>query len=535
MTALSCTRCGAPASPADQAAVQCRYCGEWVAIAEDIRARLRAVLVRDTSRRASEQLVAKLVRQPGALRTAFVIAVAALPSMFVWPVILVIAAGLYALAFLRLSNSVLLVTAALASIAAFFFLVRGQLSDRQALRLLTLHFSARAPAQPGAPHGCRVCSAPLVEPPGAALVACLFCGAENVLGLDAGREAKTQTDERMSLEDALNARRAEHRRWRFSAVLAVGMLALSVVLVLAGLGPPHDLVVRGHARDLERVTYDPYNEFCPTPSPTGTTVVYDLRVPDEEGEDTLMSCGPEGAFRGSEFTPAAAQARRPVWLPDGSGVLYVSEPPGRGATLRRTLSPQPFAATQVVATAGHDIGVPSVSPDGKRVAYAGADTHAGGSYIYVVSIEGGKPKRLGAGINPAWSPDGTEIVYSRTIGRYRQLRSIDPGGSSKPAQLTGDACNHEDPVWSPDGALLLYLADCGHASKSAKIWNVYVMHRDGKTAEQLTDGDTYVETPAWVGDQIYLSANVAGNFDIWRLHLTGDLAGHGRRVAPHRS
>ena len=57
------------------------------------------------------------------------------------------------------------------------------------------------------------------------------------------------------------------------------------------------------------------------------------------------------------------------------------------------------------------------------------------------------------------------------------------------------------------------------------------MKGDGTSMEQLTDGQADVETPAWSGDFIYFSADVAGNYDIWRVRVVGPLAGHGVRPA----
>jgi uncharacterized Zn finger protein (UPF0148 family) len=536
VTDLHCNNCGAPVAPADQDWVQCGFCSGWVAISQEIRSRIRAVMTRDTNRRDAEKLVDKLLRQPGALRANLAIAVAALPSFGVWLVIMGIAAVLYVLCFFRFWNGLLLTVAGFASIRGLFYLVRGQLTDRQALRLLTLHFSARAPTRAGEPHRCRSCNAPLVEPPGTVLVACVYCGAENVLGLDARHDASDQKSEKVSLQETLETRRKEHRRWRWAGVKAIGLLAVAAILVGASLGPPHDLSAQGESGNLERITYDPENEFNPAPSPGGgQLVLYDLRVPEEEGDDAVMACGQDGAFRGTEYTYAGAHARRPVWIPDRSGFVYVAELSDGSARLERTLSPARYASARDIARAGYDIGVPSVSPDSTRVVYAAERRRHGGYSLYISTLDGAQHKYLGPGVDPAWSPDGVAIAYSRTIGSYLQIKIRDPDGAGSPKTITSGYCDHEDPVWSADGAYIAYLANCGHAHSHSGIWNLYVMRPDGSDVQQLTTGTTYLETPAWSGDYIYFSANVAGNFDLWRLTLGGTLAGHGVRRGPHKS
>ena len=99
-------------------------------------------------------------------------------------------------------------------------------------------------------------------------------------------------------------------------------------------------------------------------------------------------------------------------------------------------------------------------------------------------------------------------------------------------QVTRDSCDHEDPVYSPDGAYIAYVGNCGTNSRGKKnVWDLYAMRADGREDEQLTDGQADVETPAWHGDSVYFSADVAGNFDIWRVTLKGALAGHGNKPA----
>ena len=60
------------------------------------------------------------------------------------------------------------------------------------------------------------------------------------------------------------------------------------------------------------------------------------------------------------------------------------------------------------------IGEPSVSPDGKWVAFSAE--YAGNVDVYVVASEGGEPKRLtwhpGADVVQGWTPDGKSVVFA---------------------------------------------------------------------------------------------------------------------------
>jgi uncharacterized Zn finger protein (UPF0148 family) len=473
---LQCNGCGAPVVPAETETVKCPYCGTAARIPEDVRSRIRAAQSRDQNQKKSEKLVQKLVNQPGALRTSFFVFLAAIPSMLAWPLALVFLAGLYALCFLRVWNAFLVAVATFGVIAALYYLVRGQLTDRQALRLLTLGFAARAPKTTGGAHHCRKCNGPLAPPPGSVLAHCAYCGAENILGLDTRGEAKDSEKQASSLDEALYRRKMERHRWRFSGC---------TVLVRATAHPPYPLQPVGDAAQLTRITYDPFNEFQPKLSPDDKELLYDLRVPGEDSDESIMSAPVSGAFRGREMTREKFHAIRPLWLPSGKGFVF-----------------------------------------------AAAKTKSDGWYLYVGTIDGQPTIQLGGGINPAWSPDEAHIAYSRTISGYRQIMIMTFDGTKMvdKVQITNDSCDHEDPVYSPDGTYIAYVGNCGTNSRGKKnVWDLYAMKADGKENEQLTDGQADVETPAWHGDYVYFSADVAGNYDIWRVSVRGPLAGHGHK------
>jgi uncharacterized Zn finger protein (UPF0148 family) len=530
---LKCSGCGAPAVPEDAEAIKCPYCGTAIHIADDVRQRIRAARSRDAAMKKSQKLVEKLVNQPGALRTSFFVFLAAFPSLLAWPAAIAFGMFLYALCFLRIPDVFLLSLAAFGVIAALYYLVRGQLTDRQALRLLTLGFAARAPGAEGGVHHCRQCNGPLVEPPGQVLVRCAYCSAENVLGLDVRGDANKSKDEVQSLDQALHRRGIERARWRYSALAAIAMLAIVAILVRVTAKAPNPLSAVGNARELKRITYDPFNEFQPKVSPDGTKLLYDLRVPGEESDESIMTAPSSGAFRGTEMTMEKVHAIRPQWTNDGRGFVYVSST--ARDVLRRVDNLQPYAASHDLYSFGYDIDVPSMAPDGKHFTFAAADKKSDGWYVYIGQVDGTPDKQITSGINPAWSPDGFHIAYSRTVSSYRQIMVMIVADQKlvTTLQLTNEPCDHEDPVYSPDGECIAYVGNCGGNKRGKKnVWDLYVMKSDGTNNEQLTDGQADVETPAWSGDKIYFSANVAGNYDIWRIKLAGDLAGHDKRPTP---
>ncbi|MEO8301597.1 MAG: amidohydrolase family protein [Rhizomicrobium sp.] len=97
---------------------------------------------------------------------------------------------------------------------------------------------------------------------------------------------------------------------------------------------------------------------------------------------------------------------------------------------------------------------PVISPDGKTIAFAALGD------IYLMPV-GGKPRNLtndaAFDTDPAWSPDGSQLVYtSDKAGGLLQLWLRDVGTGSE-RQLTHISTQPISPAFSPDGKRIAYL------------------------------------------------------------------------------
>jgi Tol biopolymer transport system component len=113
--------------------------------------------------------------------------------------------------------------------------------------------------------------------------------------------------------------------------------------------------------------------------------------------------------------------------------------------------------------AGKDyIGDLSLSPDGQTVAFwATNNANASGGPLYTLPVVGtGDPKRLtnaedGLNSHPAWSPDSSEIAFSREVSHdNNEIFVINVNGSDV-RQVTDSEAFDTRPCWSPDGKNLL--------------------------------------------------------------------------------
>jgi TolB protein len=135
---------------------------------------------------------------------------------------------------------------------------------------------------------------------------------------------------------------------------------------------------------------------------------------------------------------------------------------------------------------------PRFSPDGNSVIMA--QTMGGGSEIFVVPLNGGRPTRLtdSAGainVSPCYSPDGTQIVFNSDRGGDQQLYVMNADGSNVRRISFGQG-RYGAPVWSPRGDLIAFVRI------NPSNFQLGVMRPDGSGERELSEG--YVlDTPTF--------------------------------------
>jgi Tol biopolymer transport system component len=83
---------------------------------------------------------------------------------------------------------------------------------------------------------------------------------------------------------------------------------------------------------------------------------------------------------------------------------------------------------------------------------------------------------------PAWSPDGREIVFSRTEGPSAGLRLVEADGSGERALTRSAGLFDSGPAWSPDGSRIAFI----RAWRSVEPTTLLIVDRDGTNMRKLS-------------------------------------------------
>ena len=192
-----------------------------------------------------------------------------------------------------------------------------------------------------------------------------------------------------------------------------------------------------------------------------------------EGQDADAS-GPRAVVTGAPTNPAEA-LHAPSLSPDRTRLLYVQGPPQTvQSTAQGALVLQNIDGTGARVLVPGPAGSPAWSPDGKLIAFL----HDGHN-LAVMSADGSGRRDLvtGLSVNPhlAWSPDGARIAVGS--GNPSRLTIVDVAASTFTYVGSG-GIQQDNPAWSPDGKQLVYY----QAGANALI----VSNVDGTAARQLT-------------------------------------------------
>lgn len=255
---------------------------------------------------------------------------------------------------------------------------------------------------------------------------------------------------------------------------------------------------------------------------------------DRDGDFDIYTMGIGGGAP-TRLTQNGTLDIDPAWSPDGTQIAFGHErTPGSGEThiavmnadgSGLTVFDQPIGAFCKVFSL---IGVePAWSPDGSEIAFARLCTDDTDFDIFAMTPDGSSERRVfRSGVldtEPTWSPDGSRIAFVSKRFGWRQLWVVDADGSNAstlplPSSRCVDAV--ADPGWSPDGTRIAFTfhrgLDCGG--------DIYLVDANGGNLVQLTTSTASDSEPAWSPDGTkiaFTSDRDGGDTDIWVMNADG--------------
>jgi TolB protein len=183
------------------------------------------------------------------------------------------------------------------------------------------------------------------------------------------------------------------------------------------------------------------------------------------------------------------------------------------------------------ATGTCGIGGLSPHPDiGGQLVYSCSSGVAIKGDLFVLDLTSGHVRRLtddgSYNTDPAWSPDGSRIVFESTRRGRSDLYLMDVT-ATRVSWLTGGAGFNEQPRWSPDGAWISFTSSRDGISAPVGVdgfhRDVYLVRPDGSGLHRLTVGVGFNGDVAWAADGTHLAftSDRAGAFDIYVMNPDG--------------
>ena len=204
----------------------------------------------------------------------------------------------------------------------------------------------------------------------------------------------------------------------------------------------------------------------------------------------------------SQVTNTDGQEGNPCWSPDGSQIVFE-----KGALAKSYIK---------------------MEVDQKKIINA-LTIKITDNQIWIKNIDTGELKMIGNGSFPKFSPDGKQIAFvkyelnKRKTDETGTIWIMDTEGGS-PKQLTNSNLGYAiQPSWSPDGNNLVFTLEKEKKKGQKSDPNIYTINITGDNLTQHTKNESFDYSPSWTSDNfIYFSSDRGsdkGDFQIFRYKI----------------
>jgi len=283
-----------------------------------------------------------------------------------------------------------------------------------------------------------------------------------------------------------------------------------------GIEPPVTQVTAGRAGE----------DRDPEVDPDGRRLFYasssygadlDLYVRDIGSNTATRLTSLPGDERFPKVNPARPQALAFCSNASGEWQVYVMEDQSR-----------PAKVVQVSEPGAHHLH-PSWSPDGRHLVYCTTEDFGAGEWTLTVRDLAAGTTRVLEGVDgllPEWSPAGNRIVFQRMKHRDGWLGSVwtleYAAGEVRDVTVvfSSDEWAAINPAWSPDGSRIVFATVAKSRSRAGvqhEPDDLWIVRADGSRATRLTTSTASDGMPCWGADgRIYfVSDRERGPFRLW--------------------
>jgi Tol biopolymer transport system component len=278
--------------------------------------------------------------------------------------------------------------------------------------------------------------------------------------------------------------------------------ALNKIVYAADIDGDYELyLMRADGNYVRQLTDNDVDDFDPSWAPDGRHIVWEQETDDSYAyEDLFIMDIRTGQTRRWLHTKNVDEGDS-EWSPDGAWIAFRGNDGGDGADVIALQADDKRRGKNVSAQSENSVNAyPTWSPDSKELALV-ESWDGGDIFIARRCCSAGYKKRRITHNNGKqeeyldWSPDGSCILYARyeNAAQGDEIYAISPDGGPARSllQLPGD---QTAPAWSPDGSQIVFQSD--HEGSH----DIYMMSSDGTDMHALTGTPDVDEIqPAWWG------------------------------------
>ena len=263
-------------------------------------------------------------------------------------------------------------------------------------------------------------------------------------------------------------------------------------------------------------------DCCPTWSPDGRQIAFS-RYSDHL--HTILMVPALGGIEHRLYRGADTMGGGLSWSPDGSSIAFVASPSAdRTRSSISFLSLNDYSTHEVTSPPpGYLDRSPTFSPDGKRLAFIRSTIAGVSNDIYVMSLNGGSPRRLTFDNrpimgSPTWTGDSQEIIFSSDRGVATGLWRVSATGCT-PTPVAGPVGEAMWPSIPTNGKHALVYEQGAFKSN---IWRLNLrdaMHHDKPVPIVSEKGDKMRPELSPDGQHVAFESNRLGFWDLWTCNI----------------